>query len=68
METNGPGRLRGWLREERMSQRMFAEALGITPETVSRYLNGRMAPTKLFALAVEAMTCGHVRREDWGAK
>lgn len=65
MRGDAPRRLHEWLLRERMTQADFAKLLEIAPETLSRLMNGRLAPSKVVRIAVEHVTGGAVPERSW---
>lgn len=63
--SGGPDDLRAWMEATGTTGVAFASRLGLTAETVSRYLNGTMVPPTNTALAIEYLTGGSVRAEAW---
>lgn len=61
----GAYRLRGWLGAEDMQSQDFVKALDIAPETLSRWLNGKAAPSKVAKLAIEYLTDKYVEVVEW---
>lgn len=43
----------------------FAEKLGITRNTLYRYISGKYKPTKTTKVAIEYITSGEVLKNDW---
>ncbi len=62
---NGGMKLAAYLRDQTISQRAFAEAVGITPETVSRLVNGRLRPGRKMMERIATATGNAVRPNDW---
>ena len=65
MAPDGPRLLRAWLTAQGKTMTAFAADLGLTLETLSRYLSGKMAPSRTSALAIEFLTAGAVPASSW---
>ena len=57
--------LSDWLKLANLSQKGFAEKLGISPAAVSRLVNSSRGPSFSMMDRIEAATSGAVRYEDW---
>lgn len=57
-------KLKKWIEDSKFSQNGFAKEMGITPSTMSRYVNNeRKFPLKL-AVKIEKFTKGEVKCSD----
>lgn len=57
--------LSDWLKLANLSQKGFAEKLGISPAAVSRLVNSSRGPSITMMDQIERETNGAVRYEDW---
>lgn len=57
--------LSAWLRDNEVSQSVFAERIGISRATLSRIINGRQQPSVGVAISIENATDGHVDVKGW---
>lgn len=57
--------LAAWLEKEHLTQRAFAQLLGVTHPIVSMWLSGVRRPGLDSALAIERVTRGAVPAESW---
>jgi len=57
--------LRYYLWTERISKTKFAEMLGVTPQTIFNYTNGRTLPRRFTARLIERLTDSKVTFEDF---
>lgn len=58
-------KLATYLRDRKLSQREFADATGIAPETVNRLVNGRLMPGRKMMERIATATGGAVQPNDW---
>ena len=54
-----------YLIQNDVSQTQFADKLGISQPTLSRYLIGSTYPTVVSAIQIERLTNGKVKCHDW---
>lgn len=57
--------LRRWLDYTDTTAAELARTLDITPETLSRYMNGGMFPSKVSRLAIDYVTRGAMKHDAW---
>ena len=65
LSSKGVERLKLWMRQHNIPQRSFAEKLGISQPTLSRYLRGDLKPTIDVVKKLDAATNGFMRASDW---
>lgn len=66
MKTSGRQKLKKWMAgPPRRSQAKVAAALGITQQSLSQWVCGQARPSAHMRGALEAVTNGVVRAEDW---
>jgi transcriptional regulator with XRE-family HTH domain len=61
----GAKRLARWLEERRMTDRAFADRLGVSQPTVSRWASGSIVPSWQHMERIAVETGGAVRPDDW---
>ena len=54
-----------WLKKSGLRPPEMAEKLGITPVAVEHYRDGRRIPRPRIMLAIQKITGGAVKLEDW---
>ena len=54
-----------WAKAKGMLMHAIARQAGVTPETLSRYINGHKAAPQTTRLAFESVTGGDVKATDW---
>ncbi len=54
-----------WLDEEGMSQKEFAEVVGVNKSTINRMINGTESPSSDEIRAIFLATNGRVTVDDW---
>lgn len=59
---DGRTALRAWLEAAPKQRNELAAELGVSPETVSRWLSGRLIPSIMARVALEYVTGGKVPR------
>ncbi len=59
--------LQRWMAESGLSVKEFAAKVGCVAEQVSRYRHGKVAPGRLIATRIEAITGGRVAAAAWNA-
>lgn len=59
-----PERLRMWLKKNSYTYQSFSEVLGVSRNTLHKYLFVRVPP-KATRLAVEYITSGEVHHDEW---
>ena len=64
MEQEHP--LKRWLRLNNKRAKWLAERVGVTPEHLSRIINGKHDISRTAALAVQQITENGVTLADWG--
>ncbi len=65
--TKAAHKLSIWLAEKRMSQKDFAEKIGVSVWQLSRYINGAKTPSKAMRDKIEEATGGKVRSSQWAS-
>lgn len=58
-------KLKDWINSKKISDAEFARMLGVTTSAVSRWINGSRIPNIQFLQAIEELTKGKVRPQDW---
>lgn len=58
-------KLTSYLAKKKIDQKTFASMINTTQATLSRVINGKFKPTLELAVAIEKVTNGKVRCEDW---
>lgn len=57
--------LREWFADSDTTAAAFARLLDVTPETLSRWMNGGLFPSKVARLAIEYVTHGAMKHDAW---
>lgn len=57
--------LEDYLDDQDMTQREFAELLGVTHQAVNQWLRGRRFPRRELIVKIEKITGGKVKPSDW---
>lgn len=61
----GPAKFANYLARHGIEQKAVAEACGVKPVTVWRWLNGRRTPNTRTLLWIQKFTGGDVMVDDW---
>ena len=65
MDTTAPSKLRAWLSRENIPGNVFAERVGMHPNTISRLLRGKKRPSDTAKERIFLATEGEVSPNDW---
>lgn len=57
--------LKNYLLRYNLTQEEFAKKIGVTRTSVSKYINQPKKTNFLVRAAIELITAGEVRRDDW---
>jgi len=57
--------LRDWLRDNDLTARAFSESIEVSEESISRWVSGRLVPSRCVRLAIEYVTSSHVPAASW---
>jgi transcriptional regulator with XRE-family HTH domain len=58
-------KLKNWIDSKKLTGAGFAEMLGVSPAAVSRWLGGSRIPCMAQMQAIEELTKGKVKAQDW---
>lgn len=58
-------KLKNWMKSKDLTGAGFAEMLDVSPAAVSRWLGGSRIPCMAQMQAIEELTKGKVRAQDW---
>jgi len=61
-------KLKDYLKKHGMSRTKFAEKIGMNRLSMGRYISGKHKIPYVVMLAIEYVTAGEVKREDWDIK
>jgi len=60
--------LKTYLKSIKKMQTSFAIELGVTPQTIYHYCNGKRNPSKFVKEKIEELTDGNVKADEWKNK
>ena len=58
-------KLKNWMKSKDLTGAGFAEMLNVSPAAVSRWLGGSRIPCMAQMQAIEELTKGKVKAQDW---
>lgn len=58
-------KLAAWIRAEDHKMRKVARMIGCSPAPLRAWLAGKQTPLPIYRAAIERVTGGAVKREDW---
>ena len=56
--------LRAWLTKEKVTQKDFAERIGVTQEHFSKVLHGKLPISRKLAIAIQLATAGKIKASE----